>query len=369
MYYSKSPIETARNASPLWNRALERYREELEETDDYEEIVGTKSLEDLVSFSKSIEPVVPRERNALNSMHRIGPILRFVDDFSAIVAVCFGADAKLTAFVWGSIRLTLTLAASADDTLQNVLDMLEELSLTLPRFGHYEKTLPLDRDFESALLDVYTEVICFYARSIHFFRANPHALLRRNAWSDYNGDFQRTVKRIKHLSSAVESEADLARMRAEKEKYGEVLELLKAIKDSKIAETSIIHCYHIPTNLNPRFWGREDCLEAVAHALDPGDAINSSLKTFAIFGMGGVGKTQIALTYARNSKKNYEVILWIAADNSISLEQSFREVAQTLGLVLTEEGAQDGLAAILKVKSWLTESSKSTFFCGAYFSD
>ena len=345
----------------MWNRALERYRQELEETDDYDDIVGTKSLEDLINYAKSIQPIVPHERNALNSMNRLGLILRFVDDFSAVIAVCFGADAKLTAFVWGSIRLILTLAASAGDTLQNVLDMLEELSLTLPRFRHYEKTLPLDNDFERAILDVYTEVICFYARSIHFFRANPHGLLRRNAWSDYHGDFQRTLKRIRHLSSAVESEADLARMRAEKEKYGEVLELLKAFKDSKIQDTSVIHCYHIPTNLNPRFWGREECLEAVTRALDPGDAINNSLKTFAIYGMGGVGKTQIALTYASNSKKNYEVILWIAADTSISLEQSFREAAQALGLVLNDDEAQDGLAAILKVKSWLTESSRSLF--------
>jgi hypothetical protein len=344
----------------LWNRALERYREELEETDDYEDIIGTRSLEDLVSYAKSIEPVVPLERNALNSMNRLGPILRYVDDFSAVIAVCFGADAKLTAFVWGSIRLILTLAASAGETLQNVLDMLEELSLTLPRFRHYEKTLPLDNHFEVALLEVYTEVICFYARSIHFFRANPHLLLRRATWSNYHEDFERTLKRITHLSSAVESEADLARMRAEKEKYGEVLELLKAFKDNKITETSVIHCYHIPKNPNPRFWGREECLEAVARALDPGDAVSTSLKSFAVYGMGGVGKTQIALAYASNSKKSYEVILFIAADTSISLEQSFREVAQTLGLVLNDEEAQDGLAAILKVKSWLTESSRSS---------
>lgn len=87
----------------------------------------------------------------------------------------------------------LRLASSAQDSLRDVLDMLEELSLTLPRFKAYEKTLPLDGAFETALLDVYTEVICFYARSIHFFRSHPHVLLRRGAWEKFRTDFSLTI--------------------------------------------------------------------------------------------------------------------------------------------------------------------------------
>jgi len=55
----------------------------------------------------------------------------------------------------------LRLSSSAQDSLLDVLDMLEELSLTLPRFKAYEKTLPLDGALETASLDVYTEVVCF----------------------------------------------------------------------------------------------------------------------------------------------------------------------------------------------------------------
>lgn len=96
-------------------------------------------------------------------------MLKFVDDFSAVIAVCFGADAKLTAFVWGSIRLMLTLASSAGDSFKDVIDMLEELSLTLPRLRTYETNFEMERALEASLVDVYTEVICFYARCIHFF--------------------------------------------------------------------------------------------------------------------------------------------------------------------------------------------------------
>lgn len=290
-------------------------------------------------------------------MNRLGPILKFIDDFSAIIAVSFGADAKLTAFVWGSIRLILTLASTAGDTLQDVLGMLEELSLTLPRFRTYEQTLPMESAFEVALLDVYTEVICFYARSIRFFRSHPNIPLLRNAWEEFHGDFSRTLRRIKRFSSTVEGEADLARMRVDKEKYHEVLELMKDLKKPNIKEEEdcIYQHYLIPHDVSPRFLGREQALQAVWNSLNPNENIDS-LKTFALYSMGGVGKTQIALRYANQSRKQYDAIFWVSADNTISMARSFRNIAENLGLVTSNEEMQDSVSAMLKVKAWCTNT-------------
>lgn len=236
--------------------------------------------------------------------------------------------------------------------------MLEELSLTLPRLKVYEKTLPMDRALETALLDVYTEVICFYARSIHFFRTNPHVLLRQGAWEKFQLDFGRTIRRIKTMSAIVESEADLARMRVEDVKYKEVLELMDDLKKTKIHDEDAIRCHHIPSELNSRFWGREQALKAIDTALDP-DYRADALKSFALYGMGGVGKTQIALQYANKNRGRFNVILWVAADSTISIWQSFLDIVKRLGLVANGEDIQDTVTAILKVKSWLANSRKS----------
>lgn len=290
-------------------------------------------------------------------MHRLGPTLKFVDDFSAVIAVCFGADAKLTAFVWGSIRLMLHLASSAGDILKDVLDMLEELSFTLPRFRTYEDTLPTDRSLEAALIDVYTEVICFYARCIHFFRAHPHVLLRRDAWKDFRDDFSRTIRRIRGLSSTVETAAESARMKREKAKYDEVLDLMETFKGTKVKEDEVAHHYHLPSDLSPRFWGREDALKAIQQALNPEEKPHV-LKTFALYGIGGVGKTQIALQYANQNRDRYRAILWVAADNVIGMGQSFRDLAKSLGLIHSNEEMQDTVGSTLKVKNWLTDTRK-----------
>lgn len=299
------------------------------------------------------------EHTCLSSVYRLGPKLKFVDDFSAIIALYFGADTTLTALVWGSIRLMLSHASSATDSLQDIMNMLEELSFTLPRLKVYKKTLPMDRALETALLDVYTEVICFYARAIHFFRINPHVLLRQGAWEKFQLDFARTIRRIKTMSAIVESEADLARMRVEDVKYKEVLELMDDLKKTKIHNENAIRCHHIPSGLNSRFWGREQDLKAIDAALNP-DYRADTLKSFALYGMGGVGKTQIALQYANRNRERFNVILWIAADSTISIGQSFLDIVKRLGLVTNDEDIQDTVTAILKVKSWLANSRKSS---------
>jgi ATP-dependent Clp protease ATP-binding subunit ClpA len=327
--YSQSDREK-RTASPLWHRALERYREELNQTDDYQSVTEIASLDDLLNYTKTIEKSLPRDRNAFGSLQRLGPALKFVDDFSAVIAVCFGADAKLTAFVWGSIRLMLTLASSAGDTLKDVLDMFEELSLTLPMLRTYETSLEMNRALGAALVDVYTEVICFYARCIHFFRSHPHALLRRGAWEDFRDDFAHTLKRIRRLATTVESEADFARMKCDRGKYDEVLGLMEKLKETKLKEDGPKLYQNIPSTLNPRFWGREDALNALQEALSP-EQKSRQFKTFALYGMGGVGKTQIALQYANRHRESYKAILWVTLITSSIWDRVFARLRSCSG--------------------------------------
>ncbi|RYP46257.1 hypothetical protein DL768_007524 [Monosporascus sp. mg162] len=322
-------VENHRASSPLWHQALERYREELQAAEDYQAIQKVHTLEELINSFSSIQDAAPSNCAGILSPNRIALRLKFVDDFSAVLALCFGADAALTAAVWGSIRLILSHVSSAAETLKDVLDMLEELSLSLPRFQVYEQTLPLNRQLQQALLDVYCETICFYARAIHFLRSNPHLVLRKNAWQTFHNDFSRTIMRIKRMSSTVENESDMARMRKDETYYKKVLELLHAREMNKTDGSN----------------GREDVLDAIGKSLGP-EAAAPTLRSIALFGMGGAGKTQIAIQYAYRNLEKFDVILWIAADNAIAIGQSFRTVADGLGLLGSDEEIKDAAAAI-----------------------
>lgn len=95
--------------SPLWDKALQNYREELAGDDDFRAILETGSLGELLNESKVLQPVGPQGRKALNSMGRMKPMIKLVNDFSAVLAVSFGTDAVLAALIWGSIRMILTV--------------------------------------------------------------------------------------------------------------------------------------------------------------------------------------------------------------------------------------------------------------------
>lgn len=342
---------------------MKRYRDELEEEqiNEYRVILEAGTLEELVEQIKELEPPTTQGKAVVN---RLDSILKFVNDFSAVVAVCFGADAKLAALVWGSIRMMLALFSLNGDTFRDVVDMLEELGLTLPRFRYYEKSLPIDDSFENALVDVYTEVICFYARTIHLYRSNPHGVLQRNSWAEFQGDSSKTIQRLKSLSSTVESEAEAARMRLDRNGDTEVLDIMRSLKDSKLSN-SVKSCYCVPYTANPFFWAREEPIERIKEALNPANG-HSGLRTYVLWGMGGVGKTQIAVHYAFYSRDQYDATLWISADNIIQLSQSFRDIAIRLGLLESEQDSNDTMSAMMKVKQWLTETGKRPYSTSSF---
>lgn len=322
---------------------------ELKENDDYQAIVEEGFEGGAFDQPDAFEALLPRNQGSMQSLSRLTPVLKAIDDFSVAIAVCFGADARLAAFVWGSIRLILMLASSAGETMREVIDMLEELGFTLPRFKAYEKAFTNDPAFEQALIEVYTEVICFYARTIHFFRSRPHVSLRRRAWGDIHGDFHRTIRRIKQLSATVEKEADRARMRADESKYNSVLQVMAAIDLNKSKDTVNAKYWHVPREANRHFTGQEEAFRLLESKLDP-EAGFETLKACTLYGLGGVGKSEVAVQYALRKRSKFAAVLWIPADTIISIDQGFKDVASTLGLWTGEQGLQDSAEATVKVK-------------------
>lgn len=153
----------------------------------------------------------------------------------------------------------------------------------------------------------------------------------------------------------VESEAELAKFRLEKEKYNEMLRLMADIKRDSVV-SSVKQHHHLPYAANPQFWGRKNALEHIGKALDP-SRNRGKLQSFALYGMGGVGKTQIALQFATSSRSKFGTAIWIAADTQITMSQSFRETARNLGLIESNQVIEDN-SVTLKVKNWLRETGE-----------
>ncbi|KAI7459755.1 hypothetical protein KC357_g9118 [Hortaea werneckii] len=336
--------------SNLTSKALARFHEELGEDSIFQDI---SSPEEVLSAAKALEPLQRSASGTPGSLFRLESILGNINDFAAIFALGSGAEPRVTGAVWGSLKILLMLASTTNDTLGEVLNMLDEMSLTLPRFRSYEESLPMTPALERALTDVYAEITCFCARAVRFLRSAPHRFLVRAGWSQFDGDFRKTVKRLRTLSQRVDQEANTIRLKAETGRHVELVEAMESL--GKSPESTEIETFHyVPYNRCKPFFGREAELASMDEELS--SAPKHGSRCVLLHGLGGMGKSRLALEYIGQHRNDYGAIIWIPADNGVKVQQACAEVARQLQLVAIDES--DALQAQRKVSSWLSSLEK-----------
>ncbi|WP_432991309.1 FxSxx-COOH system tetratricopeptide repeat protein [Dactylosporangium sp. CA-233914] len=80
---------------------------------------------------------------------------------------------------------------------------------------------------------------------------------------------------------------------------------------------------------NPAFTGRRDTLEQLR------DRLSASVTTVvpqALYGLGGVGKTQVAIEYAYRFAADYDLVWWISAEQVSQVRSAMGELAKELNL-------------------------------------
>jgi len=102
---------------------------------------------------------------------------------------------------------------------------------------------------------------------------------------------------------------------------------------------------------NPNFTGRVDLLDRLHDALDSGQYA-AFTQTQAITGLGGVGKTQLALEYAYRHKADYKIIWWVKSEEPATLAADYADLATKLGLPPIENLPD----AVDTVRSWLEKN-------------
>lgn len=83
---------------------------------------------------------------------------------------------------------------------------------------------------------------------------------------------------------------------------------------------------------NPHFTGRETELAALREQLESGKTAVIRQPPSALYGLGGVGKTQIATEYAHRYSGEYDVVWWVRADREDSIRASLVALGRQMRL-------------------------------------
>jgi hypothetical protein len=131
---------------------------------------------------------------------------------------------------------------------------------------------------------------------------------------------------------------------------------------SNIAKPVHLPCFLLNTHsANKDFCGREDILERLATELLPSEdtvtAPGSKLKQFALCGLGGIGKTEIAREFARHHQSSFDAVFWVVADEIAKLDHHYQQISLALGLEDPSECKSQVVSREL-VKRWLSNPRK-----------
>ncbi len=95
---------------------------------------------------------------------------------------------------------------------------------------------------------------------------------------------------------------------------------------------------------NRNFTGRLALLEQLYEALRSNS--KASVVPQTLHGMGGVGKTQLVIEYVYRHLEEYDLVWWIPAEQTSSVLSSLTQLAERLGLVITEDRVQTARTAL-----------------------
>ncbi|KAK5198067.1 hypothetical protein LTR92_002312 [Exophiala xenobiotica] len=113
-------------------------------------------------------------------------------------------------------------------------------------------------------------------------------------------------------------------------------------------------CLNQAPTIEPSFFvGRRSEIDAIRDILKPGDT-HGEHRRLVLGGMGGIGKTQLAIAYAQRHHKFYQSVFWLNAASEAALKDSFRSVAELI-FDVQEPGLLDDERNHAQVGRWLSD--------------
>jgi len=128
---------------------------------------------------------------------------------------------------------------------------------------------------------------------------------------------------------------------------------LQPREPSEAVETGPSWPGHIPAfwsvpNRNARFTGRVALLEGLRDRLLGAGSAAPLAQT--LYGLGGVGKTQIALEYAHRFMSDYDLVWWVPAETGEEISSSLATLALRLGVQVSDDVPETAQIALERLR-------------------
>lgn len=299
-----------------WTDIVKRSKSSLD-PDDYETVDTFKTWEDLTQWLINSAPT---------SLSQIRLALNHLRTFAKFFELHLNPSLDAS-YLWGSLTCLLQLVSSSPNTLEHVPRMVKSLSFKAEEFNNYcTSRTTIGHAANEVCFDMQIQFVRFFTVSIKCIRA-----------MDSSEQGYPVINRSSSPQQQLHQQYDIAMLEiSESLSRLERLKAFRTLSEDHPSETEMgtkQRCIMVPPTKTTRLFDRHDIYFKLDELLTQ-DTKDFSLQSVALHGIGGVGKSSIASSYANKKfiEKAYDAVLWVAAEKEASLQQSYSDIAMKLKL-------------------------------------
>ncbi|KAJ2993997.1 hypothetical protein NUW58_g1673 [Xylaria curta] len=275
------------------------------------------------------------------------PALGHVNAFTNIFETELGPNLS-AAFLWGVIGILLQVSSQSVAATQTTLRILRSIGYKAGTFNSCRATLPhIVNQIKEACFDIHMELVEFCVDAIKCLRGDHESDKTYKHFNHFAASHHLGKRQDGPMGPIEQLERRYASMNIELEKTLVQVEKLVQFSLSVDIHTKpgnavsqtlqTIPDRHptfllLPQTRTLRFFDREDIFEKLDTIF--GDELQTPFKSVALWGLGGIGKSSIALQYIERkvAKDEYHAMFWVNSEKDASIRQSFTDIALKLKL-------------------------------------
>ncbi|KAK0110116.1 hypothetical protein ONS95_002771 [Cadophora gregata] len=261
-----------------------------------------------------------------------------------------------TSIFWGLLGLILKLTRDEDGAIARVPRMLRDIFHKIEVLNKYcEDSQGPTPETKEACFDTGIVLLTFYSATIKFMRnqlvySAPGAS-QSGLWQPLTQQLGSTIREMDEILSRLETLSRFTGRRSssrvsELPRRPSTLSTQPDSRDSKdsfdsresrrLPQVSEIPRFPLvirPSTRTARFFDRTDVVDQMNSFFSKGDSDRSFL-SLAIYGLGGVGKSSVAMRFAEGKldRQELDCMFWINSEKPVSIRQSFTDIAMRLKL-------------------------------------
>lgn len=186
--------------------------------------------------------------------------------------------------------------------------------------------------------------------------------LHDDAWRKLTQIYKNASSDIEDVFTRVEKLAQLQKLNAHASEFELLRDFLKSRSSSvssvsstssQIREVATLPCILLPRTLSAQCYDRDPIIKEIEKFFTFDPSIGK-FRSIALWGLGGVGKSHVALKYAQGKVDKLEAIFWVYSNSATALAQSFTDIAVRLQLPNTNP--QNHEENRISVLNWLQQT-------------